>query len=52
MTEMDRIHLVLFEMNNRIFGPYLTAIDGILISVMHVHNAKQHRVVLRTWDQS
>jgi hypothetical protein len=34
MTEMTRIHLVLFAMNNRIFGPYLPAIDRIFISAM------------------
>jgi hypothetical protein len=34
MNEMNRICLVLFAMNNRIFGPYLAAIDRILISGM------------------
>jgi hypothetical protein len=34
LTEMTRICLVLFEMNNRILGPYLAAIHEILISEM------------------
>jgi hypothetical protein len=34
ITEMNRIGLVLFDMTNRILGPYLTAIDSIIISVM------------------
>jgi hypothetical protein len=34
ITEMNRICLVLFDMNNRKFGPYLAATDKILISVM------------------
>jgi hypothetical protein len=34
ITEMNRTCLVLYDMNNRIFGPYLAAIDRILISIM------------------
>jgi hypothetical protein len=34
ITEMNRIHLVLFDMNNRKFGPHLAAMDRGLISVM------------------
>jgi hypothetical protein len=30
-TEMNGIHLVLIDMNNGIFGPYLAAIDRIFI---------------------
>jgi hypothetical protein len=33
--KMNRIHLVLFDMKNRIFEPYLAAIHKISISVMH-----------------
>jgi hypothetical protein len=33
--ETNRIHLVLFAMQDRIFGPYLTAIHRTLISAMH-----------------
>jgi Pex2 / Pex12 amino terminal region len=31
---MNGMRLVLFDMNNRIYGPYLAAIHRILISVM------------------
>jgi hypothetical protein len=34
ITEMSGIRLVLFDMNNRIFRPYLAAIHRILISAM------------------
>jgi hypothetical protein len=34
IAEMNRICLVLFDVNIRIFGPYLSAIHRILISVM------------------
>jgi hypothetical protein len=34
IAEKNRIILVLFNINNRIFGPYLAAIHRILISVM------------------
>jgi hypothetical protein len=34
MTKTSRIDLVLFSMHNRAFGPYLAAINGILIPVM------------------
>jgi hypothetical protein len=34
IAETNRIHLLLFGMQNRKFGLYLAAIDGILISVM------------------
>jgi hypothetical protein len=33
ITEMNRIRLVLSDMNNRIFGPSLAAIHKILFSV-------------------
>jgi hypothetical protein len=33
-TEMNRVRLVLFDMNNRMDGPYLATIHRILISVM------------------
>jgi hypothetical protein len=36
IAEMNRIRLVLLDMNNRIFGPYLAAIQRILISAMHL----------------
>jgi hypothetical protein len=32
---MNKIFPVLFDMNSRIFGPYLAAMHGILIAVMH-----------------
>jgi hypothetical protein len=32
ITEMKRIHLILFDMNNRKFAPYLAAVNRILIS--------------------
>jgi hypothetical protein len=31
ITEMDRICLVLFDTNNRIFGPYLAPVNRMLI---------------------
>jgi hypothetical protein len=34
ITETTRIHLVLFGMQNRTFGPYLAAIERILVSAM------------------
>jgi hypothetical protein len=34
ITETNRIHLVLFDMQNTTFGPYLAATHRILISVM------------------
>jgi fermentation-respiration switch protein FrsA (DUF1100 family) len=34
ITETNRIHLVLFAMHNRNFGPYLTAIHSIGVPVM------------------
>jgi hypothetical protein len=34
MTETDRISLVLFDMQNMTFGPYLADINKIIISVM------------------
>jgi hypothetical protein len=34
ITETNRMHLVLFGMQNRTFGPYLAAINRTLISVM------------------
>jgi hypothetical protein len=34
IPEMNRICLVLFDMNNRILGPCLAAINRILISVL------------------
>jgi hypothetical protein len=34
IIETSRMHLVLFGMQNRTLGPYLAAIDRILISVM------------------
>jgi hypothetical protein len=34
IAEMKRICLVLFDMSNRIFGPYLAAIHRILSLVM------------------
>jgi hypothetical protein len=34
IAEMNRIYLVLFDMNNRIFGPYSAAIRRILVSAM------------------
>jgi hypothetical protein len=33
-TDMNRMCLIPFDMSSRIFGPYLTAIYRILISVM------------------
>jgi hypothetical protein len=36
ITETSRIHLVLFGRQNRTFGPYVAAIQRILISVMMV----------------
>jgi hypothetical protein len=33
-TESNRVHLVLFGMQNRTLGPYLAAFDRILIAVM------------------
>jgi hypothetical protein len=33
-TESNRIHLVLFGIQNRTFGPYLAAINRILVSVI------------------
>jgi hypothetical protein len=35
ITELNRIRLVLFKMNNGIFGPCLAAVNRILISVSH-----------------
>jgi hypothetical protein len=35
MTETNRIHLVLFGIQNRTFGPCLAANNRILISLMH-----------------
>jgi hypothetical protein len=35
ITEANRIHLVLFGMQNRTCGPYLAANNRILISAMH-----------------
>jgi hypothetical protein len=40
ITETNRTHLVLFGMQNRTLGPYLAAIDMIVISVME--SAGQH----------
>jgi hypothetical protein len=37
ITETNRIHLALFGMQNRTFGPYLAAINRILISVVTEH---------------
>jgi hypothetical protein len=37
ITEMNRLRLVLFEMNNRMFGPYLEVMDRILFPVMTRH---------------
>jgi hypothetical protein len=34
IAEMNRMCLVLFDMNNRIFGPYWASIHRIPISVM------------------
>jgi hypothetical protein len=34
ITEANRIHLVLSDIQNRTLHPYLAAINGILISVM------------------
>jgi hypothetical protein len=34
ITEINRIRFVLFDMQNKTFGPYLAAIHRILISVM------------------
>jgi hypothetical protein len=34
ITESNRIYLVLFGMQNRAFGPYLAAINRILVSGM------------------
>jgi hypothetical protein len=33
ITETNRIHLVLFGVQNRTFGPYVTAINRVLISL-------------------
>jgi hypothetical protein len=35
VTETNRIQLVRFSMQNRSFGPYLTAMNRILVPVMH-----------------
>jgi hypothetical protein len=34
VTEMNRIRMVLYDINNSMFGPYLAAINRILISVV------------------
>jgi hypothetical protein len=34
ITEINRIHLVLSDMQNRTFGPYSAAMDWILISLV------------------
>jgi hypothetical protein len=34
IAEMNRIHLVLFDTSNRVFGSYLAAVHRILISVL------------------
>jgi hypothetical protein len=39
ITETNRMHSVLFGMQNRTLRPYLTAMDRILISVMKNSNA-------------
>jgi hypothetical protein len=45
VTEINRTRLVLFGMHSRIFGPYLTAVNRILISAMgetrHVDQRKK-----------
>jgi truncated hemoglobin YjbI len=43
ITENNRIHLVLFGIQNRAFDPYLTAMHRILTSVMVVARARQVR---------
>jgi hypothetical protein len=50
ITEINRIHLVLFGMQNRTFCPYLAAIDRILVSVMpcNLSCARHVRVRLST----
>jgi hypothetical protein len=36
---MDRIPLVLFDMNNKIFGPYLAAVHRIPVCMEKRHSA-------------
>jgi hypothetical protein len=43
ITDTNRMRLVLFDMQNRTLGPYLAAIDRILIEVMRL-------VDLRVWS--
>jgi hypothetical protein len=43
ITKTNRIHLVLFGMQNRTFGPYLAANDKILISLMQAHATERVR---------
>jgi Formin Homology 2 Domain len=38
ITEMNRMRLVLFDVNSRILGPRLAATDGIAVSVMCTAN--------------
>jgi uncharacterized protein YkvS len=43
ISEAKRIHMVLFVMNNRTFGPCLTAMHSLLISAMHARAAPRRR---------
>jgi hypothetical protein len=47
IAETNRMHLVLFGMQNRTFGPYLAANNRILISVMRVPRSRGE-IVRRT----
>jgi hypothetical protein len=54
IVEMNWIRRVLFGMNNKIFGPYLAAIDKILASAMRksprVLGARDHDRSTMCWE--
>jgi hypothetical protein len=46
ITEINRIHLVLFGMENKTFGPYLATVNMIRISVTNAKGPRRLRYIL------